>query len=514
MGGRWRWALAVMVVAWTAPPAAVAQAGSGQRCDQTRQAGFRRIRNARGEETVFISGPARFVCTGGMVVESDSAVWQSTIGALELIGNVVYQDSAQTLTSDWANYLEGGTQLYARGSVVLTDHSNGSTARGQELEYRQATEDQPQSRAVLQGGRPHAVLRPAADSAGTSAAEDSVPPIEVDAAWMEFLGDSLFRARDDVVIVRGATNAYSHYAEFDQTGERLFLRDSARVEDPDYQLRGDDIRAWFGGKELREVHATGHGELDSDDLRLRAPRLFIGFREGALETLSAWAPPPADTAAPDSTGAAMEPGRAVALAEDFELEADSIHAWAPGQRLERVTAVGQAFGQRKADSLSATLPAGLARDWIRGDTIIGFFVEPMDSLAMAADTTVGIGFPTMPATDSARLAVDSARLAVERGAAAPDTGEITLKRVLVIGGREPARSLYRIAPEEGEAGRKPGVNFMAAKRITLVFEDGEISGVEADGPIEGIYLDPDTATEPADSTAPPPAVAEPKGKVK
>ncbi len=558
------WLVLVMMLA--ASPA-VAQQDTARTCNQTNPgADFRRVRDAQGEETIFISGPARFVCTGGVEVEADSAVWRRTTGAMELLGNVLYRDTAQALTSDWANYLGSRSALYARGSVVFRDLANGSEVRGERLEYLQESDDRPVSRAVVQGGRPHAVLRPASDTA----VADTAPPIEVDADWMEFVGESLFTARDEVEILRGETRAYGAYAEYDQGRERLMLRDSARVVNPEYRLRGDRIDALFVGADLAEVWAQGDADLDSEDLVIRAPRLVIGFTEGELETLSAWVPfqgdpivdpvrtdtaleariamleapgeardtavavrdtmlegPPVPRLRPDSAAAPMpdsalerarertapdpaglqgapsgpdrrprmEGVRAVAVAEGFRLEADSIRALAPGQVMERVTAVGRAFGQRTTDSLDLALPGTISRDWVEGDTIIGFFSPPGEAAGGVPEQTgdpVPLRVPSRPApTDSATNR----------------TPEQELERVVVVG--QPARSLYRQRQEGPDAPEAPGVNYMTASRITLHMVDGEVSRVDADGPIEGIYLDPQRRTVAPDTvptdTVPPPA---------
>ena len=68
-----------------------------------------------------------------------------------------------------------------------------------------------------------------------------------------------------------------------------------------------------------------------------------------------------------------------------------------------------------------------------------------------------------------------------------------LERIVVIGGSGPALSLYRMAP--GADGQEGSLNFMKARRIVLHLTRGELDRVEADGPIEGIYLDPAAARE-------------------
>jgi hypothetical protein len=71
---------------------------------------------------------------------------------------------------------------------------------------------------------------------------------------------------------------------------------------------------------------------------------------------------------------------------------------------------------------------------------------------------------------------------------APARGETVLEKIDVVGGSSNALSLYRM--DNGDGTGLPSVNFMRAKRITLFMRDGEVTRVEADGPIEGLYLDP------------------------
>ncbi|MEJ2678334.1 MAG: hypothetical protein P8174_04555, partial [Gemmatimonadota bacterium] len=240
-----------------------------------------------------------------------------------------------------------------------------------------------------------------------------------------------------------------------------------------------------------------------------------------------------------------------ATAKEFRLEADSIHAIAPEQQLDQVIAIGQAYGERLGDSLGVNLPSEAAHDWVRGDTIIGYF---------AADTTAAPASQDSVGRDRAAL---MRRRALQRDSVgtsprdsattADSTVQRTLERVVVIGsGTQPARSLYRIRPQdtknvepgkpaEGEkpaapdtaapdtaapdtavadttatdtaaagvaadsaaAGPKPGINYMTAHRITLHLKHGEVQRVEAEGPIQGVYLDPIKKTEPPDTTATP-----------
>jgi redox-sensing transcriptional repressor len=160
--------------------------------------------------------------------------------------------------------------------------------------------------------------------------------------------------------------------------------------------------------------------------------------------------------------------------------ADSIQADAPLGVVERLTAVGRAYGTRAADSLSADLPELIRTDWLRGDTIVGTFLQVEGAVA-AADSIAEEG----------------------------DTARTELETLTAIGS---ARSLYRMDSSNDENGAQ-AVNYLVATRIALRFEGGEVASVETVGPVEGVHLEPVRAARAEDEAtgeAAPPA-AEPQG---
>src|SRR5690606_38506286 len=156
--------------------------------------------------------------------------------------------------------------------------------------------------------------------------------------------------------------------------------------------------------------AVGQAPLAGRELSVEAATMRPGFEEGALQRLIAVVPP--SPASPAGREAALERPRAVALARDLRLVADSIDALAPGQTLREIVAAGDAFAQRQADSLSAGLPELVANDWVSGDTINAYFAlaeEATDSTAAAVDPA---GPPRPDSTTGA--ARDSAQVVLER----------------------------------------------------------------------------------------------------
>ena len=488
--------LAVLLPA-AAPEALSAQ---GRRCNQVLPADARQLVNARGQEMVYFRDPVRMVCTGGLVIEADSAVMNRALSSIQLVGDVLYQDSIRRLTADWANYLGRTDELHARGSVELLDLEQGTTVTGDELQYLRPGPERPVARTVVRGRRPYALLPAGAaradQSAGTSDAGDTVPPLEVWASRLELEGDSLFLGEGAVEFVRGELRGAAQTARFDRGAGRIVLTREAHVQNPQYRLEGERIDALLPGDTLREVRSQGDARLESEDLSVRSQRVRIALEEGAVERVEAWNPESlaaaeaaraaasaaaeaagaAQDGAPDTAAAALEAPqpdtaaaagagrdevappvirpstidlpRALAVAQDFTLRADSIDARADSGQIREVRAISRAFGEREPKGVPATVPAHLAQDWIQGDTIISYFEE-------------------QPATDTVTAA---------------------LERIVVIGGPSPALSLYRMAPES--AGDEPGINFMKAQRIILFMTGGEVARVEAQGPIDGLYLEP------------------------
>lgn len=512
---------AVLLVLPALPSPAAAQA---RRCNQVLPADAQRIVNAQGEINYF-RDPVRVVCTGGLVLEADSAVIARGAGYIHLVGNVLYRDSTRELTADWANYVGGPDVLYARGNVLLRDLANESRITGQELEYQRETPARPQALTIVRGGRPYALLPPSARG-GDPAAADTAAAVEVWADRFRFEGEELFIGQGNAEFRRGQLRGAADTARFEQLSEQIQLIGDARVEEEQYRLEGARINAFLPGDTLREVRALGEARLRSDDLNVASDQIRIALAGGQLERLEAWNPealaahrPPAtaepadEGASPDAdTAQAAEPAegaaldrapadrpvpvpavadsaslpRAMAVAQDFTLRADSIEARADSGSIREIRAISRAFGERDADSLATRLPTVVARDWIQGDTIIGYFVEAEPG----ADAD-----PELDAPDVAPVV--EADPPVETG----DTAEVVLERIVVVGGTAPALSLYRLEPES--EGGEGAINFMRAQRIILHLIAGELDRVDAEGPIQGLYLDP--TQQGGAATEPPPA---------
>lgn len=443
-------------------------------CDLIRSGDWNIFNAGSPNEIVFMSGPVHFECDGGITVKADSAVRMPE--RLQLIGHVFYGDSLKTLTSQQLDYFAREGRLFARIDVEFIDRASGSTVRGQELHHERENEVRPESRTVVQG-RPHAVFLPQ-DRDTTEPADSAAQPFEVDADWMEFIGQRAFRASGRVELRRGTLHGNSNWAEFDNDSELLVLTGSAKVMDDEYELTGERIEALLEGDQLSELVAQTGATLTGEEVTVEADQIRMFTDDGALSRLVA-------SMQRDAASATSDPGveQVRATAEGLLLVADSLDVLAPGQHIETLIAVGRAYAERSADTLDVELPEIVAKDWLRGDTITGHFAMATKS----ADP------------DSAAVAApaDSSRT------------EIVLERLVAVGPNGTAQALFRLRDRDTEPDEAPAISYTIADRIVLVLRDGEVEQAEAVGEnqdIRGMHLQPgrrpDRAGRPVGSNDP------------
>jgi lipopolysaccharide export system protein LptA len=431
---------------------------------------------AEGQRVINASGPLLVQCSRGEQLRADSAVLYESINEVHLFRRVDYQDPGRSLTSDYATYNGNTGRLWATGSVVFTDKNRGSTLRGPNLEYFRAAPGRPDAQAIATE-RPHLTVAPRGGRRRD--------PMEVDADRITTVGENHVNAEGNVVIEGKEMDAWAQSAYYDGAQERMELRTNARARGERYDLTGDFIEADLTEGAVERVLSRGNARLVEERMRVTGPQLQLFFARDSLQRL-------VSGHAPSGGGAA---GRSVALARGFRMEADSLEALTPGQRIRQVIAIGTAQGQswdtlqvagpNPADTTAVDTVAGLAlgeRDLIFADTITGFFADaagggaPADSAAAAT--------PPVPA--------DTARGPAARPPPArPDSANAELERMLAVGH---ARSLYRMRPSREEQERnpngKPGINYVIADTIDLAFAEGEVDVATVRGLKRGVYLDP------------------------
>jgi hypothetical protein len=468
-------------IACALPTGAAAQAGScqlidSQSLDRRTQGGF---------QTIFIVAPV-VSCTGGARITANEGTIYEATREIFLSGSVDFRDQERRLTSRQATYSSVVGRLHATGDVVFTDHAEGMTLRGPELEYYRAMPGRPQSQATATQ-RPHLTLLPRPRAGEPQRPADS-EPVEIHADRMPMTGNDQYTAVGRVQINRSDFQAVSREARVDQVAERMELRGNAHMVGEQFELSGQSIDLILPADRLERIHAVEQAELVGDDLRIDANEIQLYFTDDLLQRM---------VARHGGNGTA----RPIATARAFRLEADSIEAQSPGQQLDHVIAIGGARGESLDTLENAPIDGRLPRpspvgpltaadrDWILGDTVIGFFVAaaPADAPGRLAQVD-----------DVAAPDVEGAVPGIEEDG--PER-EVQLERVVARGS---ASSLYRVENDDGGR-QRPGLNYLVGEMIELTFRGGELAVADVRGLQRGLFLDPEDAPPviPGDETEPP-----------
>jgi hypothetical protein len=466
-----RLAFVIGLALLAAPSIADAQAGACQLIDSQT---FER-RTQAGFQTIYIVAPV-VSCTGGARITANEGTLYEVSREIHMNGNVDFRDPERRLRSQHATYSSVTGRLWATGDVVFTDLTEGMTLRGPELEYYRAMPGRPQSHAIATQ-RPHLTLLPRTRPGEERVAD--AEPVEIDADRMTMMGNEQYTATGRVEIQRSDFQAFSHEARVDQMNERMELRGRARIQGEQFDLMGEAIDLALPGDRLERILAQRDAELIGEDLRIDAQEIQLFFADDLLQRM---------VARQGGTSGV----RPIATARAFRLEADSLDALTPGQRLEQVIAIGNARGESLDTTnvpqgrIARAAPAGTLtagdRDWILGDTVISYFAAVTgDTAAAAAGDTAAPG-----------SAVQTS----------PPDGEMQMERIVARGA---AQSLYRVENNQNGTRQRPGLNYLVGETIELNFKDGELNVADVRGLQRGLYLDPEEApAAPAEEPTPAP----------
>ncbi|MEO5510829.1 MAG: hypothetical protein ABIV28_03855 [Longimicrobiales bacterium] len=391
-----------------------------------------------------------FQCRDGKKLSADQVVVDKTSDIMSLYGNVKYSDGEKGLTSTNAVWMRQTSLLQARGQVVVTDVKTGSRIYAPNLDYYQKSKNQT-SRMNTFGGRGHVVMKQAPKTGGAAASNPNDSSI-VDADIIEIIGERTFRGSGNASIARSDLKGYANQVEYDQDKGTLLLATNARIDGDKYDLTGDTISALAPeGQQLREVRASRNALLTSEQVNVESPFLRIYLDSGVVNRMVATRP-----AASAGRGPVSLPR---VLSKAFNVSADSIDAIAPRQQLERVTAIGHAFGERidtmPPPAAAAALPNVLTNDWLRGDTLRAEFVENPEAKP-----------------DSAGRRERMLQLITAHGI--PGLGQSASSALRM---REPNDSTWRIY-------------YTLADRIKVSFSKGAVLKVDLDGNVRGVFLSP------------------------
>jgi lipopolysaccharide export system protein LptA len=454
------------------------------------QAGACRLRSSQSVDrradagTVYIVAPD-FVCAGGTQIRAAEATVMEHLNQVQLTGNVHYVDPDRELTSEYATYDSRSGRLHARGNVVLVDRTEGSTLRGPELEYFRAMEGRPEAQ-MYATGRPRLTVPP---KPGEGPARGA---LDIDADQINSTGPDRIQAVGRVEIRGPDLDASGQHADLDRGGDRLVLRGGARMRSERFMVAGEEIDARFPGGAMEHLLARREARLEGEDITVVGEEIQVFMEADEVQRLVA------------RSGEGSR--RAVAHAREFRVEADSVDADAPGQRLQRVVAIGSARSESR-DTLSgdpggapspstpgAVAPRRGATDLDPGEPTAPGEAPPAGSVATDRDWLMG---DTIVAT----FAGDQDAEPLEEGDRSP-----RLEELLATGN---ASSLYRVRREEAP-GAKPGLNYLSGEIIQLTFRGEEVDVARVSGLKQGLYLEPAAGPPTDGGNGASPGVADPE----
>lgn len=486
-----------------------------------------RITRDDGTAVTYLSQP-RVRCNDGTFIQADSSESFEATSFHRFFGNVIFLDADRRLSSENAQYFSETGTLRAQGHVEVVD-PDGSVITGERLTLLQAGENREEDDLLMTTGRPRALLYPSAASDSTtgrdstavadSVAPEPVEPYDVTAGRIRFIGRRIFQARTRVEITRETMRAFADSTAFDQDVGTMILYENARVLDQGedtVDIRGDTITMQAPGNVLESIIARREGRVITPEVDLKGSevRIYFGADEEVDRVVAVrildervvdgFFPPDTlvgdavvpvvDSTPPDAhpvvvdtlldeSGFAPESTIAMSglqpqpsgIAEDFLIQGDSIEVDSPGGVLTHVYAVGMAYGESSSrDSLNTTdTPDELRKDWIRGDTLIITFLPP-DSL----ENDAGGGPPAEDTTER----------------------QSRIESLWAIGS---ASTLYRTMPRD-TVGLRPGkldVNYLLGDMIKLFMENGEVDRMEAEN-ARGVFLQPARPARPDTTVVP------------
>ena len=394
----------------------------------------------------FIGGGIIAFCSGqDVTLRSDSAEYYSGQQTLYLIGTVSYVEPRVRVNAQRMTYFQGQERLLAVGNVDALLPS-GTSMRGPQADYyRDIPGVRPRSRLVATGRPRFSIVQP--DSTGRPP-----EPTALVADRVTTDGDSLVYAGGRVEIDRTDVAARGDSAYLDGGREFARLMRAPSIQgkgERPFTLRGEVVDLFSRQRQLQRVLAATRAEALSQDLRLTSDTIDMRVAAGQLDRAYAWGR-----------------SRARAVSPDRDIIADSLDVRLPNQRIREVRALRGAYAATVADTARFR---STERDWLRGDTIVARF----DSAVVAA-----------------RAPRDSAP-------------KPRIRELEAIGN---ARSFYQLAPQRRDAARRPSVNYVTGRNITVAFDGQRAESVTVREQATGVYLEPGEADTP---TAGAPGVARP-----
>ncbi len=433
-----------------------------------------------GNENIFAGGDVQLRCAQQPVFLGGDSLASFSGDVVQLITRAYYRDEDVHITADTLMYTRLDEKLQARGNVVATNRTNGSTLTGPWVDHYRAVV------GIRDSAETTALQRPTLRYAVPRAAGDSVDPapyvIEADrlraqgSSRMEGWGgvvitrDSLRGLGDSVLYLTGVTRMAILRGELAQLHRRG--TDSFTVIGREVQLGLDG-----GADDLDAVRAYGEGRVTNGASDIIADSVALAFTEGKLAQTLAW----------DRDALAQ------VLAEGYDIRGDSIAVDTPGERLRELRVFQRGMLR---SPLSEAMPP---------DSTL---VPPADTLAPARDTTAA---DSMAAEAPIRDQMTGNRITARF--VDVDSAGTLLTRLVDIVATGDATSLY--AREVMRDGRlEPTINYTRADTIIVLMKTGDSTGVaevrafRGREPVDGVQLE--RASMQRVRPATPPAAARPE----
>ena len=397
------------------------------------------VKTASGQYNFFQGGGVTYHCEGqNNTLQADSAEYYGDQKVLYLIGRVHYTEPRAKVDSDRMTYYQIEDRIRADGNVNVRTQT-GTTIRGPVMDYYRVTPTRPLARTIATG-RPH--MSSAQKPTGNSQPE----PVDVVSNTLVSEGDNLVYASGNVEVTRPDLIAKSDSAFLDGQREFARLMRTPSVQSKKgrpFTLTGGVIDLYSRNRNLERVVATPTGHVLSEDLELAADSVDLRVSQNQLQRVIAWG----------------RKSRATALSPERRVEADSIDAQMPGQRLREVRAIGDAYANSDPDTARMI---STERDWMRGDSVMAQF----DSIA-PGDTV----------------------------------SKPQAKKIVATGN---ASSFYQLAQNAKTKG-PPNLNYVRGRVITVTFVNKTVDKVDVVDQASGVYLEASAKAQPDTAAAQPPA---------
>lgn len=404
-------------------------AAQGRRCvlridNVDRQGVLNRILGTE-NENYFAGGNVRLSCVGQPV-----RIWADSIASyagqvVQFIGHFRYEDETAKVTSDFGTYYKDNERWDATGNVVYLNSQDGSKLVGPMAMYRR------QIKGINELEEVYAEQRPTLTLASRDSAKNAEEPYVVVADRIRMRGRDLMWAGGTVTIDRSDLRGRGDSLQLDNgkgsAGALIGKASIRRAAVDSFALTGKRIDLGLKQRELTRITGRDSAQLVSKDLDLLSETIALLLEARQVIQTLAWGKIP----------------RPVALADDYEVRADSIAVDTPNEEIKELRAFRGAWVGFRPDSVNGT------RDYLSGDSIVASFVQRST--------------PAGPKT------------AVER-----------------IEARRNATSFYRMAGT-GNPGGRPSISYARADRIVLSMLPGDslkVDRIEMIGRVEGAQFQP------------------------